>query len=76
METIMRDVKAVGRKLKVVMLPLDREVSPFGYTGIESTEAELGANQKKVIESLKDWDLWCVVLCCLFVTVLLYTGIQ
>lgn len=57
-ETIMRDVKAVGRKLKVVMLPLDRE-APFGYTGVESTE-ELGANQKKVIESLKDWDLWCV----------------
>jgi hypothetical protein len=57
-ETIMRDVKAVGSKLKVVMLPLDREI-PFGYTGIGSNE-ELGANQKKVIESLKDWDLWCV----------------
>jgi hypothetical protein len=58
LETIMRDVRAVGSKLKVVMLPLDRE-APFGYTGVESSE-ELGTNQKKVIESLKDWDLWCV----------------
>lgn len=27
METIMRDVRSVGRKLKVVLLPLDRSVS-------------------------------------------------
>lgn len=62
METIMRDVRAVASKLKVVMLPLDRS-TPFGYTGVESSEAEsMGENQKKVIESLKDWDLWYV--CC------------
>lgn len=60
-ETIMRDVRAVASKLKVVMLPLDRN-SPFGYTGLSSTETEptenLGENQKKVIDQLKDWDLW------------------
>jgi hypothetical protein len=60
-ETIMRDARAVGRKLKVVMLPLDRNVH-FGYTGLSTQEAEpsenLGENQKKVIEQLKDWDLW------------------
>lgn len=64
LDTIMRDVRAVYSKLKVVMLPLDRS-TPFGYTGIEGDEQQqqetvLGENQKKVIESLKDWDLWCV----------------
>jgi hypothetical protein len=62
-ETIMRDVRAVGTKLKVVMLPLDRN-APFGYTGLTSQEPEptenLGENQKKVIDQLKDWDLWYV----------------
>lgn len=29
METIMRDVRAVGAKLKAVMIPLDRNVSGF-----------------------------------------------
>ena len=58
LETIMRDVRAVGNKLKVVMLPLDRS-APLGYTGVESSEQEsIGENQKKIIESLKDWDLW------------------
>jgi len=58
LETIMRDVRAVGNKLKVVMLPLDRS-APLGYTGVESSDTDtLGENQKKVIESLKDWDLW------------------
>lgn len=61
METIMRDVRAVGSKLKVVMLPLDRN-APLGYTGVtsEAEDAPLGENQRKVIESLKDWDLWYV----------------
>lgn len=60
-ETIMRDVRAVGQKLKVVMLPLDRNIN-FSYTGLSSQDAEptenLGENQKKVIDQLKDWDLW------------------
>lgn len=60
-ETIMRDVRAVGSKLRVVMLPLDRNMH-FGYSIVEDSEGGatevLGANQKKVIESLKDWDLW------------------
>eukprot|EP00542_Grammatophora_oceanica_P013555 CAMPEP_0194047642 /NCGR_PEP_ID=MMETSP0009_2-20130614/25091_1 /TAXON_ID=210454 /ORGANISM="Grammatophora oceanica, Strain CCMP 410" /LENGTH=240 /DNA_ID=CAMNT_0038693311 /DNA_START=25 /DNA_END=744 /DNA_ORIENTATION=- len=64
METIMRDVRAVVSKLKVVMLPLDRNVHPFGYMAASTTEQEqveqpeLGENQRKVIEQLKDWDLW------------------
>jgi hypothetical protein len=61
LETIMRDVRAVGQKLRVVMLPLDRNVS-FGYTGLSSQDVEpadvMGENQKKVIDQLKDWDLW------------------
>jgi hypothetical protein len=60
-ETIMRDVRAVGSKLRIVMLPLDRNMH-FGYSVVETSEGnsteELGANQKKVIETLKDWDLW------------------
>lgn len=55
METIMRDVRAVGAKLRVVMLPLDRN-APFQYMGV--SQEELGENQKKVISALKDWDLW------------------
>ena len=66
LETIMRDVRAVGSKLKVVMLPLDRNASFAGYTGLSSTDPEqpentntaLGENQRKVIDQLKDWDLW------------------
>lgn len=61
LETIMRDVRAVGSKLRIVMLPLDRNMH-FGYSIVEGNEGEvteeLGENQKKVIESLKDWDLW------------------
>ena len=36
METIMRDVKAVGEKLKVVLLPMDRTVSflIFSFMGL------------------------------------------
>ena len=66
LETIMRDVRAVHAKLKVVMLPLDRSFAPLGYTGVEQEsnqedeEEVLGENQRKVIESLKDWDLWYV----------------
>ena len=64
LETIMRDVRAVHAKLKVVMLPLDRSFAPLGYTGVEQSNQEeeqvLGENQRKVIESLKDWDLWYV----------------
>jgi hypothetical protein len=63
----MRDVRAVHAKLKVVMLPLDRTFAPLGYTGVEQNGAEqsneqevIGENQRKVIESLKDWDLWYV----------------
>eukprot|EP00545_Synedropsis_sp_CCMP1620_P005730 CAMPEP_0119012790 /NCGR_PEP_ID=MMETSP1176-20130426/7596_1 /TAXON_ID=265551 /ORGANISM="Synedropsis recta cf, Strain CCMP1620" /LENGTH=240 /DNA_ID=CAMNT_0006965817 /DNA_START=58 /DNA_END=777 /DNA_ORIENTATION=+ len=73
-ETIMRDVRAVGTKLKVVMLPLDRN-GAFGYTGLSSQESEptenLGENQKKVLDQLKDWDLWGPLIVCLTLSVIL-----
>jgi hypothetical protein len=78
LDTIMRDVRAVHAKLKVVMLPLDRTFAPLGYTGVEQNGAEqsheqevIGENQRKVIESLKDWDLWGPLFVCLSLSVLL-----
>uniref|UniRef100_A0A6V2IBS6 Uncharacterized protein n=1 Tax=Ditylum brightwellii TaxID=49249 RepID=A0A6V2IBS6_9STRA len=57
METIMRDVKSVASKLRVVLLPLDRQ-TPFGYAGvIQSEEVVFGENQRQVLSSLRDWDL-------------------
>lgn len=65
-ETIMRDVRAVGSKLMVVLKPLDKSVNLFGYIGIQSSEEDsasqedqpLGDNQRMVIDQLRDWDLW------------------
>ena len=76
-ETIMRDLRAVGSKLRVVLLPLDSRrtigFSAFGYNTVESSEhvdgqqaqqqqqpqeEQMSENQKKVLERLKDWDLW------------------
>lgn len=78
-ETIMRDVRAVASKLKVVMLPLDR--TPHfvgGYTGVSQSEngdssgsPEMSENDRKVIQELKDWDLWGPLLVCLCLAVLL-----
>jgi len=82
LETIMRDVRAVASKLKVVMLPLDR--TPHfvgGYAGVSqsdsngdagsSNDSEMSENDRKVIQSLKDWDLWGPLLVCLTLAVLL-----
>jgi len=78
LETILRDVRAVGLKLKIVMLPLDKNASPFGYVGLSLQEPEtnteteeLGENQKRIIDSLKDWDLWGPLLVCLMLSVIL-----
>jgi hypothetical protein len=73
-ETIMRDLRAVGSKLRVVMLPLDSRhlgIPAFGYNTVENSEhdgqqqqpqqqqhEEMSENQKRVLERLKDWDLW------------------
>lgn len=79
LETIMRDVRAVGNKLKIVMKPLDKSVSPFGYMGVETSDnsdsqnqqLELGENQRAVIEELREWDLWGPLVICLALSVVL-----
>mmetsp|Transcript_13330 Transcript_13330/g.15283 ORF Transcript_13330/g.15283 Transcript_13330/m.15283 type:complete len:252 (+) Transcript_13330:81-836(+) len=78
LETILRDIRAVGLKLRIVMLPLDKNTSPFEYVGLSLQEPEtsnepeeIGENQKKVIDSLKDWDLWGPLLVCLTLSVIL-----
>mmetsp|Transcript_22606 Transcript_22606/g.49347 ORF Transcript_22606/g.49347 Transcript_22606/m.49347 type:complete len:286 (-) Transcript_22606:239-1096(-) len=109
-ETVMRDVRAVWAKLKVVLLPMDRVVSPFQQymavsmtstsvpTGEEDAAAAANNNgaaaaaavpaattpgttnnnnsdvtehDRKVIQSLKDWDLWGPLVLCLALAVLL-----
>ncbi|EJK74232.1 hypothetical protein THAOC_04101 [Thalassiosira oceanica] len=68
-ETIMRDVRAVGVKLRAVMMPLDRRVShrasrtahskPFGYMGVlQEDNVEPSDEQRNVLNQLRDWDLW------------------
>ncbi|CAB9503576.1 Protein YIPF6 [Seminavis robusta] len=81
METIMRDVQSVVSKLKVVMLPLDRAPDfVAGYSGISQSEdggmengqgEDMSENDRKVIQSLKDWDLWGPLIVCLILAVLL-----
>jgi|UPI0005819D3F hypothetical protein len=80
METIMRDVRAVGVKLKVVMMPLDRSATSIAYAAVsqslddaQPTEAceELSENDRKVIQQLKDWDLWGPLVLCLSLAVIL-----
>mmetsp|Transcript_38379 Transcript_38379/g.56312 ORF Transcript_38379/g.56312 Transcript_38379/m.56312 type:complete len:249 (+) Transcript_38379:63-809(+) len=70
-ETIMRDVKSVASKLRVVLLPLDRQ-TPFGYAGvIQSEEVVFGENQRQVLSSLRDWDLWGPLFVCLSLSIIL-----
>lgn len=72
-ETIMRDVRAVGSKLRVVMLPLDRK-GGLGYMGVGGAEGEddsPGQNQQLVINRLREWDLWGPLIVCLTLSVIL-----
>jgi len=72
METIMRDVRAVGSKLKVVMMPLDR--STMSYAAVSQTDnsaVELSENDRRVLDQLKDWDLWGPLVLCLSLAVIL-----
>jgi len=75
-ETIMRDVRSVGAKLRVVLLPLDRNTH-FGYSGLSATDttddiaAVAGDNQKQVLTKLREWDLWGPLLVCLALSVVL-----
>ena len=79
METIWRDVRAVGAKLKVVMMPIDR--TPLASYAVissqdiattpEQDESELSENDRQVLQQLKDWDLWGPLVLCLALGILL-----
>ncbi|GAX18387.1 hypothetical protein FisN_15Lh318 [Fistulifera solaris] len=73
METIMRDVRAVGAKLKVVMRPMDR--APIFYAAVDTADSnananpdhieEMSENDRLIMQQLKDWDLWGPLVLCL-----------
>lgn len=83
METILRDVRAVGAKLRVVMRPLDR--NPVLYAPVSSDgnaanansnsspdqEEVLSENDRQVLQQLKDWDLWGPLVLCLVLGIIL-----
>jgi len=83
-ETIMRDVRAVADKFKIILMPLDRRIpgmanyisvstsnqdDPDG--GSDNDQEALSENEKAVIQSLKDWDLWGPLVLCLGLGVIL-----
>ena len=96
-ETVMRDIQAVVDKLKIVLKPMDRTITPFTYATVAASEAaadntgnpsntantfqlpdqnampdaELSENDRMVIRSLKDWDLWGPLVLCLALSVIL-----
>lgn len=71
-ETIMRDVRSVGSKLKVVLLPMERSLPYGGYSGVSQSETiDLTERDKQIIESLRDWDLWGPLVVCLGLAILL-----
>jgi hypothetical protein len=70
-ETILRDVRAVGAKLKIVMQPLDRRPTVYSMVSLADDDGELSENDKKVITELKDWDLWGPLVLCLVLAVAL-----
>lgn len=70
-ETIMRDVNSVVAKIKVVLMPLNRS-NPLEYANVSSEEeVEQDEDQKKVISTLRDWDLWGPLIVCLSLSILL-----
>lgn len=69
-ETIMRDVRSVATKLRVVLLPLDRNTH-FGYSTVATDEVQPGENQRQVINKLREWDLWGPLIVCLALSVIL-----
>jgi len=71
METVMRDVRSVGAKLKAVMIPLDRH-RPFGYvTVLQGEDVAPSDGQRNVINQLRDWDLWGPLIICLSLALIL-----
>jgi hypothetical protein len=70
-ETIMRDVRSVAAKIKVVLLPL-KKTNPLEYAYVSTEEhVEQDENQKKVLATLRDWDLWGPLVVCLSLSILL-----
>jgi len=77
-ETIMRDVRSVSSKLKVVLMPLQKS-NPLEY--MYQTVSNLddspdgtitqGEDQKKVLSTLRDWDLWGPLIVCLGLSIIL-----
>ncbi|KAL7436010.1 hypothetical protein ACHAXH_005812 [Discostella pseudostelligera] len=73
METIMRDVRAVGAKLRAVLIPLDRN-RPFGYVGVlQEEDVSPSDGQRDVLNQLRDWDLWGPLFICLSLALILST---
>jgi hypothetical protein len=85
-ETIMRDVRGIVEKLKVVMMPMDYShtlLRTASYAIISTSTAApeeeqqqelepvLSDNDKFVLRSLKDWDLWGPLVLCLSLAVIL-----
>eukprot|EP00551_Chaetoceros_affinis_P003713 CAMPEP_0203650816 /NCGR_PEP_ID=MMETSP0088-20131115/25704_1 /ASSEMBLY_ACC=CAM_ASM_001087 /TAXON_ID=426623 /ORGANISM="Chaetoceros affinis, Strain CCMP159" /LENGTH=212 /DNA_ID=CAMNT_0050509723 /DNA_START=64 /DNA_END=699 /DNA_ORIENTATION=+ len=70
-ETIMRDVRSVSSKIQVILLPL-KKTNPLEYVSV-STEEEVqqDENQRKVLQALRDWDLWGPLVVCLALSILL-----
>jgi hypothetical protein len=77
-ETIMRDVRSVSSKLKVVLMPLQKS-NPLEYmyqTVSNLDDSSDGTitqdeDQKKVLSTLRDWDLWGPLIVCLGLSIIL-----
>ncbi|KAL9182183.1 hypothetical protein ACHAXT_012835 [Thalassiosira profunda] len=70
-ETIMRDVRAVGAKLRAVLIPIDR-TRPFGYVDVlQEEEVSPNDGQRNVLNQLRDWDLWGPLFICLSLALIL-----
>lgn len=74
----MRDVRAVIAKFKVILKPLDRKIPVSPYTLVaageetaDEDEPELSENDRQIIQSLKDWDLWGPLILCLSLAIIL-----
>ena len=78
MDTILRDVNAVGAKLRVVMKPLDRPpIWSYSAVSQESSnpdatdQEQLSENDRQILQQLKDWDLWGPLVLCLALGIIL-----
>lgn len=87
METIMRDVRAVGQKLRIVLQPIEHSsqtlywnsMTPV-YSSVASNDSTAAATEETttlsdhdrlIIKQLKDWDLWGPLFICLALGILL-----